>query len=363
MKYFYTYILLAFGLINSTYAQQTFKDKFGKPYTFTTKDSSFQFSFGGRMQQRFVVTDPIGTGNASDAFILRRARLKSKGYLFSDKLKYAYQQDVLLADDVVMDFILDYHFSENFNVFVGRYKTPSHIGFVMSSQKTSYPDREIFHNTFTTDRAEGFQFLHKFNLGKILVTERLALTDEHWIKNLGDANAMDITGRLEIYPLGAFTKNAQSVGADLQREPKTKLMFGAVYDYNAKTSLSQGRIGDELGVNADLSILVFDAVVKHKGFTVMSQYANRSIESGNDVGYVLGDGFMTKLSYLNKKNYEFSTRYSQIGATDMNQYSLGINKYIVKNNLKIQYSLDYNDDTSVTDSDNTVNTIQLEIAF
>jgi hypothetical protein len=357
------FIAISFLIVLSSFGQTTLKSKFGKPYTYTTKDSSFQFSFGGRMQQRFVVTDPVGTGNATDDFILNRARLKSKGYLFTSKLKYAYQQDVLIADNVVMDFILDYHFTENFNVFIGRYKNPSHVSFEISSQKTSYPEREIFHEVFTTDRAEGIQAKYKFKIGKMVVTERIALTDEHWIKNLGKADNLDVTGRLAIFPFGEFTKKNYLLGADLMREQKLKLMIGAMYDYNANTNLAGGRTGAELISTADLSIFVLDAVAKYKGFTFMTQYAKRTIEAGNNVGFTLGEGFMGKLSYLNKKEYEFTGRYSQIDAIKTNQYSVGINKYIVQNNLKIQYSFDYNDDVSATNTDVVVQTLQLELAF
>ena len=80
-----------------------------------------------------------------------------------------------------------------------------------------------------------------------------------------------------------------------------------------------------------------------------------------------GTGTNLTLGYLFKNNYEIATRYTEIKPENNNwgdvnrEYTLGISKYIVGHNLKVQSDVRYlNRETS---SDSFGFRFQVEVAF
>jgi len=95
-----------------------------------------------------------------------------------------------------------------------------------------------------------------------------------------------------------------------------------------------------------------DAMFKYKGFSFMAEYANRDAKNpfatnsdGTRTGDIVqvGQGLNFQSGYLFEKNWEISGRYSNVkldeaitGKVPESQYTLGVSKYIVGHNLKVQ---------------------------
>ena len=102
----------------------------------------------------------------------------------------------------------------------------------------------------------------------------------------------------------------------------------------------------------------------------MAEYANKS--AGIDIPtirYGTGEGFMMQAGYLLNSNFEIAGRYTKIDPDNPNfssldeetEYTIGLSKYIVEHNLKVQ------SDFSTTDNGPGKNNIrfrfQVELAF
>ena len=109
----------------------------------------------------------------------------------------------------------------------------------------------------------------------------------------------------------------------------------------------------------NISTVFIDAMYKHKGFSFMAEYANRTAEDAlakNSDGTLTGDevqvgnGLNIQTGYLLSKTVEVSGRYTNIsldknitGKGAENQYTLGLSKYIAGHKLKVQTDISYTD--------------------
>ena len=84
----------------------------------------------------------------------------------------------------------------------------------------------------------------------------------------------------------------------------------------------------------------------------MAEYANKF--AGNDIPlfkYGTGEGFVIQAGYLLNSNFEIAGRYTKIDPDDLNfssvdeetEYTIGLSKYIVEHNLKVQSDFSSND--------------------
>jgi len=80
--------------------------------------TSFKFKYGGRIQTRFDVTRIQEEGaEMVDKLYLRRIRFKSDGHLFTPKLGYKLEVDLLGGE--VLDAFLKWNFYKNFEIWAG----------------------------------------------------------------------------------------------------------------------------------------------------------------------------------------------------------------------------------------------------
>jgi hypothetical protein len=178
------------------------------------------------------------------------------------------------------------------------------------------------------------------------------------------------TARFEYLPLGDFTNKGDYFGSDLEREPTGKLSIGATYNFNDGAGRQRGQLGsfmldstDVVATN-DLSVLFVDLYYKNKGFSFLTEYANKTAAdkkvastSEGDLKYGTGMGFMAMAGYLFPSNFEISGRFTKIESDDdvyssvttADDYVIGFSKYIVRHALKVQTDLGYRDRKSKND--------------
>jgi hypothetical protein len=230
----------------------------------------------------------------------------------------------------------------------------------------------------------GIQLRHHFYLtDKFLIREALSLAQgEGRNVTTGNQGGHQYTARLELFPLGGFTKEGEYSGADLVREQDPKLMLAIAYDTNqdaVRTRSNQGAyMFNDAGLyETTINTLFLDATFKYTGFSFMAEYAHREASDpvarnsdGSPTGDVvlIGDAINMQAGYLFQKNWEVSGRYTHIkpdAAITANdpesQYTLGVSKYLAGHKLKIQTDISYLD--AQNGLDELMYRLQFEIHF
>ena len=337
---------------------------YGKGLGITSPDSIFQLNIRFRMQNRLTYLNNEDEDPAYEAMI-RRLRLRFDGYVGDPKIIYAIQlsfspNDVGQIEDgenlnVIRDAIVFYRPNEHWNIGFGQTKLPGNRQRINSSGALQLTDRSINNARFNIDRDFGLQvyYLNEYE-NKFSYNVKTAISTgegRNWTKE--PDNGLAFTGRLELFPLGAFKHNGDLFEGDLKRENTPKILFSGVYHYNEQARRAQGTTGEELFERRDLKSLLIDAMVKYQGWSFQGAYMNRMTdnpftinpEDVNDLRYAyVGNGYDAQLSYLFLNNYEVIGRYSHQEPHDKiaaltpqaNQYSLGVTKYIWEHALKLQ---------------------------
>lgn len=372
--------ILSFLLINQSAQSQVKKYEFGQGIRYMAKDTSVYMKFSVRVQNRY---DGIYTEGADPSFEqkfwIRRSRLKFDGFVLSPDFVYKLEFDVV--GGYVRDAWVKYRFYKNLSIQYGLGKLPGNRERVVSSQKLAFVDRSQFNWAFNIDRDMGFWLHHHFNIGSMVVKEAVAYTDGRGIRDVTSHDGSSFTGRIDLLPFGKFTKKGDFYFADFQRESTPKLMLGGVYNYNSKAIDRRGQNGIRLIDTRDLATIFVDFMFKYKGITAFGEYGHKVTTTGSPVvdpdstnkyrAFYTGYGYNAQLSYLFKSNWEISGRYTVVLPEketlndDVYEYALGLSKYIVGHNLKIQSDVTWRDNNVFFNDAGEIITVrlQMELAF
>jgi hypothetical protein len=380
-------------------SQETSAPKFGKGlFNLIGKDSSFSMNVSARMQMLGTSNWDVNNGlsNPTSNLLVRRARLKFSGFAYSPKLKYKLElglsnRDIGKASSFtneapkyILDAVVKWNFSGNFVLWFGQTKLPGNRERVISSGDLQQVDRSLLNSRFNIDRDMGFQLRHHFNLtDKFIVKEMFSVSQgEGRNVTTGNLGGHQYTSRIELLPFGKFASKGDYRGSDLKFEPAPKLALGFTYDFNndaVKNRSNQGSYmtNDTGFYSTNISTVFLDAMYKHKGFSVMAEYAYRDAEDAfakNSDGTLTGDlvqvgnALNLQTGYLLSKTLEISGRYTNIdwdsditGKGAENQYTLGLSKYIVGHKLKVQTDVSYLD--LATKTNQFMYRLQVDIHF
>ena len=352
----------------------------GKGIGITSPDSLYQLNIRFRMQNRVTYIENEGENGGYDAQI-RRLRLRFDGYVGSPKFLYAVQLSFAPGDvgeikdgeniNIIRDAVFMYRPNKNWNISFGQTKLPGNRQRVNSSGGLQLTDRSINNARFTIDRDFGFQ-VHNMNEYKDKFSYNFkgaVSTGEGRNSTEKPDDGVAVTGKIEILPLGAFTRDGTNFEGDIMREKKPKLMFSGAFQQNNHARRTQGQLGNDLFEKRTMKSVLLDAMFKYNGFAAMSSFMSRTTsknavtfdpdDSTNSNYAFVGNGFDYQLSYNTKSNYEFITRYSiqKVGkdirnfAPNSKQISFGLTRYIWEHTFKLQTevtfdTLDYIDGTT-----------------
>ncbi|MCG2459201.1 OprO/OprP family phosphate-selective porin [Flavobacteriaceae bacterium F89] len=395
--------LLAFFLCVNLllFSQEDRVPKFGNGIlNVVDKDSTWSMKFGARVQfltsVNWAETRDDGWNDPRTNFLIRRARLKFAGFAFSPKLRYKIElglsnRDMATRNEytgnspgIILDAVVMWNFYRNLELWAGQTKLPGNLERLISSGSLQLVDRSLLNARFNIDRDVGFQLHHHFYFtDNFLVREKLAFSQgEGRNVTTGNLGGYEYTARLELLPLGNFVNKGDFSGGDLSREKTPKLMVSGAYDFNQNAVKTRGNMGtymvNDVGLyQTNISTLFLDALFKYKGMSFMGEYAHRDARDpiaknsdGSPTGEVVqvGEGFNFQAGYLFPKNLEIAGRYTRtelrMGQTALlpeTQYTIGISKYIVGHNLKIQSDLNYL--TTPNSISELLYRLQLEIHF
>ena len=399
MKFNYLVICATLFICSNLSSQETIAPKFGKGlFNLIGKDSSFSMNVSARMQMLGTSNWDVNNGlsNPTSNLLVRRARLKFSGFAYSPKLKYKLElglsnRDIGKASSFtneapkyILDAVVKWNFSGNFLLWFGQTKLPGNRERVISSGDLQQVDRSLLNSRFNIDRDMGFQLRHHFNLTDTFIVKEMFAVSQGEGRNIttGNLGGHQYTSRVELLPFGKFASKGDYRGSDLKFEPTPKLALGFTYDFNndaVKNRSNQGSYmtNDTGFYSTNISTVFVDAMYKHKGFSVMAEYAYRDAEDAfakNSDGTLTGDEVQVgnalnlQTGYLLSKTLEISGRYTNIdwdsditGKGAENQYTLGLSKYIVGHKLKVQTDISYLDLASKTNQ--FVYRLQVDIHF
>lgn len=337
---------------------------YGRGLGLTSPDSLFQLNIRFRIQNRATYLQNDGEEGVIDGQV-RRLRLRFDGYVGNPKFLYALQLSFAPGDvgeiadgeniNIIRDAAIFYRPNSNWNIVFGQTKLPGNRQRVNSSGALQLADRSINNAMFNIDRDFGVQVynLHEFQ-NKFSYNFKAAVTTGDGRNFTQDPdNGLAYTGKVELFPLGAFTRDGSYFEGDLMREVKPKLLLSGAYLYNNRARKTQGQIGSYLFEQRDMSSLLADLMFKYRGFAFMASYMQRMAddpltynpEDPSDVAYVFtGTGMDYQSSYLLPSNYEIVGRYSTQSVDDAirpfapnsEQYGVGITKYIWEHSFKLQ---------------------------
>jgi phosphate-selective porin OprO/OprP len=374
-------------------------------YSDTAKQKPiFQLKPSFRFQTRFETSgDVTGDEKWESNFLIRRARLKFEGFILTPNLVYKVQLGFSANDQgpttdfketggtakVLRDAVVKWRFQKNLTLWVGQTKLPGNRSRIISSQSGQLVDRSPLNATFNLDRDVGIQLHGEFIAGPVIIRPVFSLEKGEGrnilTKNIG---GYSYTGKLELLPLGSFTNEGDYFEADLEREPKPKLALAASANFNqgaSRQNLTGTFLLDTAGeyMTNDLLTIFADALFKYKGFSFQAEYAFKKIllKSGQSLSasdstivsetgrsYHTGQGISVQTGYLFKHNIELAARFTTVipdwgkSFTGSTEYTMGISKYIVGHQLKVQTDVTLIDARYV--ADHTIRyRLQMEFAF
>ena len=236
---------------------------------------------------------------------------------------------------------------------------------------------------FVGSTREGGLFLEtNFSINKCRIYPSVSITTgkgQNFFTNQSGPG-MKYGGRIDVMPMGDFIKNGAFVAHDIYREPKPKLAIGVAGSYNVKAN---SPIGSDNGTISSLyndsKVLdwanyrkfVADAIFKYNGFSVVGEYVSASIAGKNlftNAGattkltvanasslYNLGNAVNFQGSYILKNGWAFDSRFSHITPEtylptslvhNQTWYTVGINKYLSGNAVKVGLNGNYIEDNN-----------------
>ncbi|MDG1725337.1 MAG: porin [Bacteroidia bacterium] len=374
MKYLLSISLL---IITFSVKAQFNYETVDKGLSFRSNDDRVKMKLSFRVQSLASFESDESGNNQEMKSMVRRMRLKSKGYIYNPKFEYKLElalsnrdqgisKDASRVSDgskIVLDAVMKYNINKRHQIWFGQTKLPGNRERVISSMALQFVDRSNVNSKFNIDRDFGVQYRLKQKIANMPLTLAAAITtgEGRNITASNEENGLSYTGRIEFYPFGNFTSKGDYFSADLKREIKPKLAIGITSCYNENTNRSGGQLGEFVEINDssifnDITTLFVDAIYKYNGLSIMGEYANKNLSEAI-AGYTSGTGYVGQLGYLFDNNYEIAARYTSVdlakGKGDKlktTEYTLGLSKYIVGHKLKVQTDISYITKENIADS-------------
>ena len=377
------------------------------------RSSVGKVSFNQSLQTLYLVNSANNFNTTNSSFSINRARLTMKGNLFDRKLT------MVMRTNFANNYQSATSGSRAFNseldeAFIQYSSNPKHtfnIGLRadyidsrelrIEGEDLSFITRSVVSTSFDAVFDYGIRYVGKYKFGntQMLKTYLSVTTGEGRASLQKNYGGLKYGIRLDYLPFGEFAHGGEAQMEDFEREPKPKIILGAVCSYNNGASSAFGTnggrylYGDGGGniVLPDYTKCVFDYLIKYRGFyslgsviatsaTVPTNIAGAYTLSGKFNPYTglsthqvdssvrsnlnLGTGFNIQAGYLLKSNWGLGVRYSFLNNNiysaafagyDRN-YSFIVTRYLAGNDLKIQAQFDYSQvKNSLQSPNNTAN--------
>jgi hypothetical protein len=375
-------ILTTVVLSLSAVAQQGVNEtSFGKGLlNYVSADSTFSVKFAPRMQVRYYgaskFDDNGGLSSVDHSFLVRRSRFKFDGWAYNPnivyKMEFGLSNDDMSGASVftknsprfILDAVIKWKFAPGFELWAGQTKLPGNIERVISSANLQFVDRSQLNSKFNIDRDLGLQLRHKSTFGDNLVTKEKFSISQGEGRNItsGNEGGLQYTARLEVLPFGEFSKKGDYVGSAIVREKTPKLLLSYTYNLNANAVKDRSGMGSYMYLadgslyQTDITTQFVDAAFKFQGLSIMAEWASRTADApvaveadGTPTGSIVlvGSALNVAAGYFVSEKVEVAARYTACAyddvanASDVTEYTVGLNKFISGHNLKVQSDFGY----------------------
>jgi len=377
------------------------------------RSSVGKVSFNQSLQTLYVVNSPNNFNTTNSGFSINRARLTMKGNLFDRKLT------MVMRTNFANNYQSATSGSRSFNsqleeAFIQYSSNPKHtfnIGLRadyvdsrelrIEGEDLSFITRSVVSTSFDAVFDYGIRYVGKYKFGntQMLKTYLSVTTGEGRASLQKNYGGLKYGIRLDYLPFGEFSHGGEAQMEDFEREPKPKIILGAVCSYNNGASSASGSNGGrylygDLGGNIllpDYTKFVIDYSLKYRGFYSLgsfvatsakvptsiagaytlsgkfnpyTSFSTHQVDSSVKSNLNLGTGFNLQAGYLLKSNWGLGIRYAFLNSNvysaafagyDRN-YSFVVSRYLSGNDLKIQAQFDYSQvKKSLQSPNNTAN--------
>ena len=362
---------------------------FGKGLlNYVAADSSFSVKFAPRFQVRYYGTSDFsddGLAPVDHDFLVRRSRFKFDGWVVHPSIGYKMEFGLSNNDmsganaftknspRYILDAVIKWKFAPGFELWAGQTKLPGNVERVISSANLQLVDRSLLNRKFNIDRDLGIQLRHTTKLGGQFISKEKFAISQGEGRNIatGNEGGLQYTGRVELFPLGSFTKKGEYMGSSTVREEKLKIMAAYTYDFNRDASKTRSNMGDYMFLTdgslyqTNITTQFIDLVLKYEGFSLMAEYADRSATNpiaveldGTETGDIVtvGSAINMAVGYFISEKTEVAGRYTALnyadvtGTSPVTMYTLGLNKFVVGHKLKVQSDISYSTKNGESDA-------------
>jgi phosphate-selective porin OprO/OprP len=336
----------------------------GDGVRWTSGDRKFSMGLTMRAQMRYTaeIEDPESTQSLQ----IRRARIKSVGWLFGESFRYQLElglspRDMRFTDQgatftPLLDWFFEFRHLRDLTVRVGQSKLAYSLTRVQSSGDLQFVDRSPANGEFNLDRdiaidIRSYDFL---GLGRLRYFAGAFLGEGRDAR--GPTNfEMGYFGRVEVYPLGNDDTHGYQV--DFARTRRARLMIAGAYAFLDGGTRELGTRGDrpEDGGTTDSHNVTVDTSLKVAGLSVLGEgFLRRTRRVEPEVpspGILLapgrdGYGFSAQAGYLmGVQPVEFAARYGEVHPLrfspiqSLRQPGAALSWYVLEHAVKLQ--LDY----------------------
>ncbi len=342
----------------------------GNGITFRPRNNLFEVTMRFRMQNLLALNfDNDFTLTGTDALV-KRLRLRFDGYIYSPKLAYSIQLGFTDYDsedlpngnkNIIRDAIVYYIPNAVWNIGFGQTKIKANRARINSSSALQFVDRSIVNSQFNIDRDFGlFGEYNPLRGDGFNISARMSVTSGEG-RNWGTSKkgGLAYTGRLELYPFGRFKAKGEIVEGCYEYDERLRMLVAGAYSYNDRTARVAGQRGALMpdGATRTMGAYFVDFILKYRGWAFCTDFMGRTCDrplfEGTPEAYVYtGCGLNIQTSWLIKRNWEIAVRNSTLFPSDrirslagydsQNQMTLGVTRYIIGHNLKVQADVSYN---------------------
>ena len=370
-------LLSAYGYAQLKPTKHHVHFELGSGLNFAFNDSAYMFRISG-MVQPFIGFEKMPDADADYFFNSRRSYFNFSGVAVKEKVDFFIQLDYS-RPDALLDAWVGYHPFNGFSIVFGQKQTiANNREMLFMEDQLQFLERGLLSTQYSRTGREFGIFIEQ-KLGNAFgIVPQIAVTSGDGRNSFGaDSRDLDIGGfkyaaRLDVYPLGYFTKGNDILVADLMHEQTLKLVIGAAASLNdgASQAVGEGH-GDFMLYESngkvrqpDYRQLYGDILIKFRGFSFLGEY-NVSTATDLEGSYkaingdallpteisqylALGTGYNVQLGYVTTGGYAIDFRYAAVMpefenansiVQELNSWSVGLAKYFKGNNLKIHTAL------------------------
>ncbi len=325
-----------------------------------------RYSMGLTLRAQMRYGAEIEDEKATQSLQIRRARIKSSGWLFGESFGYQLElglspRDMRMTENgatftPLLDWYFEFRHLRDLTIRVGQSKLAYSLTRVQSSGDLQFVDRSPANAEFNLDRdialdIRSYDFL---GIGRLRYFAGLFLGEGRDAR--GPTNfEMGYFGRVEVYPLGNDGTHGHQV--DFARTRRARLMIAGAYAFLDGGTRELGTRGDvpEDGGTTDSHNATVDTSLKVAGFSLVGEGFHRRtrrveprvpspgrlLDPGRD-----GYGFSAQAGYLmGVQPVEFAARYGEVHPLrlapieTLRQPGGAVSWYVLEHAVKLQ--LDY----------------------